>query len=357
MGIFRDVLDILHTQGLRDGSSLLLKRVSRRTVHLLWLIIDIPQAFLQWLSFFWQSRRYGRRLVCITLIEHLGDIVACEPVARYVRGKEQNALIVWCAKRSYEEIVAQFRGIDGLIHLRCLTTWIALRKWARFDKIIDLHINGRSCLLCHIPLRKEEGDPCITMSNYLHHGTLLGSFCLSAGLPALNDQPELKIPKNVVMDVERWNLFGPLVVIHCLSNETSKNWKLSHWNDLVDQIHKLYGVVVIEIGLQSQLNRPDSSYYRNLCGKCSILQSAELIKRSLLFIGVDSGPAHLANAVGTFGVILLGDYRAFQQYLPYTGAYADGSGAMLLRAKGEASLIMFSEVIEAVNAKLATIFC
>lgn len=349
MSILRDVINIICMDGIAKGGSIILQRIKIKGIHSICLLLDIFQAFVRWSTYFIESRRSGRRLVCITLIEHMGDIVACEPVARYARAGEQNALIVWCAGKAYVDVIRQFRGIDGVIPLLCLTSWIVLRRWARFDRIIDLHLNGRTCLSCRIPLRKEEGDLRVTMENYYDHGSLLGSFCLSAGLPVLRDRPELSIPDEAVRGADRFALPNRTVVIHCSSNESCRDWLPAHWNHLIEALHECYGVTVVEIGIQSPLNRPDSSLYRNLCGQCSILESAELIRRALLFVGVDSGPAHVANAVGTFGVILLGDYLRFRNYTPYSGAYVDGSGAVLLRAHGEAATIKPAEVLEVID--------
>ncbi len=355
MGMVSDILDTLRSRGLLRGGWFIVGRLRHRTLHSAWLALDLCRAFWRGFRYLRESRRSGRRLVCITLIEHMGDIVACEPVARQVRGEEQDALIVWCAKSDYVQIIALFPEIDGFIPVRCLTSWIALRRWARFDRIVDLHINGRTCLTCRIPLRKHEGDLRISLENYYHHGSLLASFSLSAGLPALVAGPVLRIPDEVAQRVNRFGLPDRTVVIHCCSNESCRDWEASHWRQLIDALHGRYGVTIVEIGARSTLERPDSTKYRNLCGKCSILESAELIKRALLFVGVDSGPAHLANAVATFGVILLGDYLSFRHYTPYSGAYADGSGAVLLRAHGEASFIQAAEVIDAVAGRLAPI--
>ncbi|MBT1071755.1 glycosyltransferase family 9 protein [Pelotalea chapellei] len=349
MSILRDVINIIRVDGPFKGSSILIQRLYMRGAHLIILLLDVCQTFVRWYGYYLKSRRSGRRLVVITLIEHMGDIVACEPVANHVRAEEPNALILWCAKKSYGEIVRQFRGIDAVIYLGCLTSWIALRKWAHFDKVVDLHINGRSCHSCRIPLRKKEGDLRVTMENYYNYGSLLGAFCLSAGLPVLDGRPELLVPDPVVRSVDRFGLQGPIVVIHCCSNESCRDWTPSHWNELIETLHARYGVTVVEIGSESPLDRPESVQYRNLCGECSILESAEVIKRALLFIGIDSGPAHLANAVGTYGIILLGEYLLFRNYTPYSGAYANGSGASLLRAQGKVSLISVSQVLKTVE--------
>ena len=66
-----------------------------------------------------------------------------------------------------------------------------------------------------------------------------------------------------------------------------------------------------------------------MAGMLSILETAEVIRRAELFVGIDSGPAHLANAVATPGVILIGQYNAFKRFMPYSGLYATERATLL----------------------------
>jgi heptosyltransferase-3 len=84
-----------------------------------------------------------------------------------------------------------------------------------------------------------------------------------------------------------------------------------------------------------------------------MLETAEVIKRADLFIGIDSGPAHLANAVGTPGVIILGSFENFSRYTPYSGGYATGGNADLVRAPhGPAANVPVEAVFSAVMQRL-----
>jgi len=96
----------------------------------------------------------------------------------------------------------------------------------------------------------------------------------------------------------------------------------------------VHGLCVVELGLRSLLGRKDDGNYSNLCGQSGIAESAEIIRRAALFIGIDSGPAHLANAVKTPGVILMGRYWTWDYYMPYTGFYADMRNCRILRQAG-----------------------
>jgi len=294
-----------------------------------------------------------RRLVVVTLTEHIGDIIACEPVARHVRKEEPHALLVWIVRSEYREIVELYPAIDYVLKIYCLTTWISLRKSRFIDRRVDLHINGRVCPVCRVPLRNNDGEQGIGLNNYFEFGSLLGSFSRAAGLPELDDQPRLQLPRTISDDISALDLVTGYIVVHCRSNEPCKDWSPVRWNDMLDRLQALYSLTVIEIGLESQLRRAESKGYRNLCGRLSILQTAEVIHRAILFVGVDSGPAHLANAVGTPGVVLLGGYRSFKRYNPFTGAYRSGDLAELIYSDGSVNMIEVDSVQKAIERRLA----
>ena len=42
--------------------------------------------------------------------------------------------------------------------MSCLTEWIFLRRSGIFDRILDLHVQGRECPICFVPLRRPEGN-------------------------------------------------------------------------------------------------------------------------------------------------------------------------------------------------------
>lgn len=53
--------------------------------------------------------------------------------------------------------------------------------------------------------------------------------------------------------------------------------------------------------------------------------------------GSCGGPSHLANAVKTPGVILLGRFGTWDYYMPCTGFYADSRNCRILRHAGAVS--------------------
>ena len=82
-----------------------------------------------------------RMKVVIGLVEHLGDIVACEPVARYVKAKYPGCKVSWVVNDTFRELVDYNPYIDATVTVECLTDWIKFTKHQAYDRIIDLHVN------------------------------------------------------------------------------------------------------------------------------------------------------------------------------------------------------------------------
>ena len=116
-----------------------------------------------------------------------------------------------------------------------------------------------------------------------------------------------------------------------------------HHNQGTNQ--KKYHIPVCEIGM-TQFIKKSPNMYKSLCGKLTILESAEVIRRAKLFIGIDSGPAHLANAVGTPGIVLMGSYLGFNKYNPFSGDYGNGSNAKLIYSDNLVDNISYETVFD-----------
>lgn len=299
------------------------------------------------------AQRKKRKRIAIGLIEHIGDIVATEPVTRYLRKHYPQAEINWIVKEEYRELIDSNPNVDRTITVDCLTDWIKIVAHKTFEIYFDLHVNGRICQQCRVPLKKIDGNPLVTGDNYFNYGSLLEAFSIGAGLPAIREAPLLYIPNDVVGAINTLALPKHFVVFHCASNNKEKDWLPELWRELALWVVDKYRLTVIEIGTDSLL--VPSARVINLCHATSLLGTAEVIRRSVLFVGLDSGPAQMANAVGSKGVILLGSFGGFENYNPYTGGYGDRSKAVLIRASDLVETIPLVDVQAAVIESLKTV--
>lgn len=312
----------------------------------------------------------GTPLVVVGLVEHLGDVVAAEPLVRWLRETNPDTHLAWAIRPAYRALVNALPYIDETIPVGCLTEWFGLRDRGTFGnpyrdppadagdrRFVDLHVAGRLCPTCGLRQRHPLATG-VDATNYYRHGNLLAVFAAAAGLGdafaaavagGFDDAPRVAPSAHDVAAVDVLGLPGRFVAVHGRSNQDVRDWRDERWRDLAARLRAV-GLPVVEVGVDPVL--PDAPGVTNLCGRVSVLQTAEVIFRAAAFVGVDSGPAHLANAVGTPGVILLGRYRSYERYMPYSGRYADGSNADVIQWDGPASEIPVGVVVDRVSARL-----
>jgi heptosyltransferase-3 len=211
------------------------------------------------------------------------------------------------------------------------------------DSIVDLHIGPRPCHWFGTFLYKNKPETEVSVYNHYIDVSILEAFSKAAGLGGLSDAPRVFIPPTVRDSVAEFAPPEPFLVIHAASNVIARDWEDDKWKHLVMTISKKYPIAIVEVGLQSRVASQVPTVV-NLCGKLSLLQLAELIRRATGFIGIDSGPAHFANAFKCPSVILLGHYLDYKRYMPYNGFLSDHASEMLLFWDGPARNIPVEEV-------------
>lgn len=91
------------------------------------------------------------------------------------------------------------------------------------------------------------------------------------------------------------------IVFHTGRAWASKEWPFDKFIDVI-RYYSDEGYGIIEVGnKQTQFSGIGAS-----CRGCSIKQTAALIKECCIFVGIDSGCAHLAKAVGTPACVIYG---------------------------------------------------
>lgn len=295
----------------------------------------------------------SRQLVVIILSEQMGDIIACEPVAREVRKLHPDDYIIWMVRKPYVELVEYHPDLDGFLVEKCPGERVRLLRSGIFDKVYNMHISHRKCKYClENPINPTADHIGLTFDNYYHRGDLLYMFSQAAGLPALTADPKMHIPDRVRQQVQSLAIQANPIVIHCQSSHVMRDWPAANWNKLVKWLIATYPYPIIEIGLIPTVTEKHPNF-RSLCGQLSLLETAEVIRQSRLFIGIDSGPAHMANAMNTEGIILLGKLFDFVDYLPYSGRFKRGEGITILNDYGHpCAELPYSWVQEAAQERL-----
>lgn len=94
-----------------------------------------------------------------------------------------------------------------------------------------------------------------------------------------------------------------LIAIHPWASDPRKQWPIENFVDLAKQCESKFGSQVVIVGKTSSQNNKlfDNlgEKIKNLTNQTTLEELGLLLKKSLALISLDSGPAHLAAAVGT----------------------------------------------------------
>jgi ADP-heptose:LPS heptosyltransferase len=118
---------------------------------------------------------------------------------------------------------------------------------------------------------------------------------------------------------------APYFSINIGGKDPIKDWGLGNWQTLLLSLKQKYpnfGLLVV--GAASDFESAQllldcwSSPTANSCGKLTPRESAAAMEKSILFIGHDSGPLHLASAVGLPTIGLFGNHNLPSRWHPYS---------------------------------------
>jgi len=193
-------------------------------------LVLIPAVLSKFFTIIAKIKR-NRKVLVINLTEHIGDIVACEPVGTYLRTNHKGSFIIWIVNKKYVDLVRYNPDIDLVIQVSCLSEWIYMKVFLKLIriKIFDMHFNKRICTTYYLKNFNNKARY-LTLDNYYDYGSLLETFSLAAGLPRLTLPPHFHFPKDFKF---KEVLPESYIVIHCISNEKERDWDNEKWRDLV----------------------------------------------------------------------------------------------------------------------------
>ncbi len=132
----------------------------------------------------------------------------------------------------------------------------------------------------------------------------------SLGAPSLTPTADIaEIIKDENIDLKK------AVILHPFASAEAKNWLPERWNEIVGWIndHKLQPIIIGGPNDSLALTNPAI----NLAGKLSLPETAALLSQSKLFVGIDSGPGHIAAAVGCPAISIYSSAHDPLRWAPY----------------------------------------
>jgi len=260
-----------------------------------------------------------------------GDIIQANPVATALKQTFPNCYICWVVFDKFVPVVELFANINNKIIWKrnggvkdFFSVASQLRKM-NFDVAIDLQGLFRTALLARLSgAKKVIGVPGMKEFSWL---LVKEVFAHSAKLNAVirnletvrflteksfKPQFSLSLSQSTVKLCQekflslKSNNEQKIVGVVTSARGIGKDWALKNYEVVINSIlNKFQNTKVILLGLDNKLDLNNDRVI-NLQGQTTIAELAYLLKECSLVLGGDTGPVHLASALGVKVVMLFG---------------------------------------------------
>ena len=279
--------------------------------------------------------RLAPRRIALLKPSALGDIVHSLPVLTALRVRFPAARITWVVNTAYEPLIRNHPDLTdtlpfdrsafkrGLWHsIRYGLSFGAELRGRRFDLVIDLQgllRTGLMCLASGAPVRvgfanAREGsryaythkvrvpdaDRIHAVDRYWRIAETLGAGGIPKRFHVPLDPVEVESVRAELAELPR-----PWIAVAAGAKWITKRWPTEHFASLLNRAHAHFGGTAIFVGagddthLTGEVIQQFSGTARDFTGKTSLPRLAALLAKCDVMLANDTGPLHLAAALGT----------------------------------------------------------
>ncbi|GAB3732580.1 glycosyltransferase family 9 protein [Luteimonas pelagia] len=265
--------------------------------------------------------------VCLLRLSALGDVTHVLPLVHTLRSAWPSVDVTWIIGRGEHRLLAGLPGVRFVEYDKSsgLRGMAAVRRQlpGRHDALLQLQVALRANVLsAFVPARRRIGyDRSRSRDLHglfvaeripdrpgIHVLDAIGSFCEPLGLRQDTVRWDLPVPDaDRAWAAAQWPDDGtPTMVVSPCSSHVLRNWRPERHAALADHAASR-GWRVVLCGGRSALERKTADAITasmratplDLVGRDTLKQLPALLERADLVVSPDSGPMHIANAMGT----------------------------------------------------------
>jgi heptosyltransferase I len=267
--------------------------------------------------------------LCLLRTSALGDVTHVVPLVRTLQTAWPQTRLTWIVGKFERKLVGDIDGVEfisfdkraGFAGLRAVRKALAGR---RFAALLHMQVALRSNLLSlalradrrigydHARAKDLHGlfvRERIPARSGEHVLDAMGSFCEPLGLKQTVVRWDIPIPDEArAWAAEQWPDDGqPTLVLSPASSHALRNWRAERYAAVADHAAAALHMRVVLSGGPSPAERALGDAIvgamktrpLDLIGKDSLKRALALYQRAAIVLTPDSGPMHMANAVGT----------------------------------------------------------
>lgn len=265
--------------------------------------------------------------ICLLRTSAIGDITHVVPLVRTLQQAWPQSSLTWIVGKLERKLVGDLPGVEFVTFDKA-AGWSGMRavhatlRGRRFDALLQMQVALRSNLLS-LGIRAQRRIGYDQARSKDLHGLVvneriparsgehvldaIGSFCEPLGLKQTRVRWDIPIPD----EAQAWaaaQLPGdtPTLLVSPTSSHVLRNWRAERYAAVMDHA-TARGWRVALVGGPSRFERDMAdavlaacrSQPLDLTGKDTLKKLLALLGRAQLLLTPDSGPMHMANAVGT----------------------------------------------------------
>ncbi|WP_051176453.1 glycosyltransferase family 9 protein [Luteimonas mephitis] len=268
------------------------------------------------------------RTICLLRLSALGDATHVVPLVRTLHRAWPGVALTWVIGKAEHKLLEGLDGVEFVVYDKKtgLAGMRALRRQfdgRRFDALLQMQVAARANLLsAFVPATRRIGydrarskdlhglfvNERIPDRPGIHVLDAIGSFCEPLGLKQDTISWDLPVPD----EAREWARAqwpqdaAPTLLISPCSSHALRNWRADRYAAVADHA-AARGWRIVLCGGRSQLERDTADAIitsmqappLDLVGKDTLKQLPALLERADLVMTPDSGPMHIANAMGT----------------------------------------------------------
>ncbi len=266
--------------------------------------------------------------LCLLRLSALGDVTHVVPLVRTLQQADPGVSLHWIIDKAGHKLLDGLPGVTfhsydkktGLAGMRALRDSLPA---GRFDALLQMQVAFRANVLsAFVPAKRRIGydkarskdlhglfiNERIPDRPGIHVLDAIGSFCEPLGLKQTEVSWDLAVPPAAVEWANtQWTDDGrPVLMISPCSSHVRRNWYADRYAAVANHATSRGWRVVLcggrsdlERGMADAIQAQLATPALDLVGKDTLKQLPALLARAALVMTPDSGPMHIANAMGT----------------------------------------------------------
>lgn len=305
----------------REVQTLFLRFAALPSLLLIWRMPQLPDRPLR---------------ILVIQFRHVGDVLLTTPALKALRDRYPQARIDYLTEPGPSHILRGNPHIDAVILRKRKATlredWALIRTLRRtqYDLVFDFFSNPTSAILARLsgaPCRVARSrfgrnflyshTPVVNHQEDVYSPTHKLALLRAMGVPAAICPPILEIPRESADRIAQFlqdSAIAPearLVTMDTTSRLADKKWEGQRFLQLADWLTEKHGARVVFIWGPGEKEEVEDLITQGrhahlLAPPTSLMELAALIAKSHLHIGNCSGPRHIAVAVGTPTLTIMG---------------------------------------------------